>query len=131
MGPLEYIVAGQGVMPASAACREPSAPEALAGAVNALPVAALSLGTAVLALGWAPRAVLAAGTVPVVGGFILLTLADSLSWPDPVRNLSPFAHLAAVPARDPNLPAAVVMLTIAAALTALGTAGYVRRDLRG
>ena len=46
-----------------------SATEALAGAANAAPVAALSVGTAILALGWAPRAILAAGAIPVVGGF--------------------------------------------------------------
>ena len=61
---------------------------------------------------------------------MLLTLADSLSWPDSVRDLSPFAHLAAVPARDPNLAASATMLTLGAALAALGTIGYARRDLR-
>lgn len=67
-----------------------SAAEALAGAANVLPVAALSAGTALLALGWLPRAVLAAG------GFVLPTLADTLSWPIAVRALSPFTHVAFV-----------------------------------
>ena len=108
-----------------------SVTEALTGALNAVPVAALSLGMSILALGWAPRAIFALGAVPVVGGFILLTLADTLSWPEVIRDLSPFAHLAAVPARAPNVVGSVVMLSLAAALAAIGTVGYARRDVRG
>lgn len=103
--------------------------EALAGAANALPVAGLSLGAALLALGWVPHAVLAAGAVPVGGGFVLLSLADSLSWPTAVRALSPFAHVASVPAREPALTAAATMLAIAAASATVGAIGYARRDV--
>jgi ABC-2 type transport system permease protein len=102
----------------------------LAGAVNAAPVAFLSVAAAVLALGWAPRGALAIGAAPVVGGFVLYALADSLSWPDVVRDVSPFAHLAAVPAREPNVAAAMVMVALTLVVTAIGTAGYARRDLR-
>ncbi|WP_327002360.1 hypothetical protein OHA72_45705 [Dactylosporangium sp. NBC_01737] len=101
---------------------------AVAGAVNALPVAALCLGAAVLALGWLPQAVTFVGVTPAVGGFLLYTLGDSVpAW---IRWLSPFAHLARVPAAAPDLPAALAMLGIAATLTVAGVLGHHRRDLR-
>lgn len=101
---------------------------AVAGAVNGLPVAALCLGAAVLALGWFPRAVAFIGAAPAAGGFLLYALAGSV--PPWVRQLSPFAHLARVPAVPPDLPGAITMLAVAAILTGAGIAGYHRRDLR-
>jgi ABC-2 type transport system permease protein len=104
--------------------------DALRGALNVAPVALLSLGAAAVALGWAPRAVLAVGAIPSVGGFLLLSLAESLNWPDAARELSPFSHLAPVPARPADLLAAGVMLVLAAALVWAGAVGFARRDLR-
>lgn len=104
---------------------------ALAGAENTVPVAALGLGAALLALGWAPRLVTVVGSLPGVGGFLLLTLSDSFAWPRAVRDVSPFAHLSAVPAVAPDLVASAVMVTVAVVLAAVGAAGYARRDLRG
>ena len=72
---------------------------ALAGALAVVPVALLCLGAAVLALGWAPGAVVAIGVLPAAGGYLLLVFAESFRWPEWVRGISPFAHLAAVPAR--------------------------------
>jgi ABC-2 type transport system permease protein len=105
--------------------------EAVAGALNVVVVAWLSLGAAVLALGWAPRVVTHAGALPVVGGFIVWVLADTLDWPDWVGQLSPFAHLAPVPAAPPDWAAQAVMFAIAVLLTLFGLAGFARRDLRG
>ncbi|WP_222194059.1 hypothetical protein [Modestobacter italicus] len=105
--------------------------EALAGALNVLPVVALCLGAAVVALAWAPGAVLPLGSLPAVGGYLLLVLADTLGWPGWVRGISPFAHLAGVPAVPPDVPGLVGMLVLAAVLTAAGAVGYARRDLRG
>jgi ABC-2 type transport system permease protein len=102
---------------------------ALAGTVNVLPVVLLCLGAAVLALGWAPGAVAWIGSAPAVGGFLLLVIADSAGMPGWVRQLSPFAHLAAVPRTDPNWTAAAVMTIIAATLLVVGAVGYRRRDL--
>ncbi|WP_426504650.1 hypothetical protein ACPPVO_44725 [Dactylosporangium sp. McL0621] len=104
--------------------------QALAGALNALPVALLSLGAAVFALGWAPGWVAGLGLLPTAGGFLLLTLARSAGAPPWVVGLSPFAHLAPVPDTGPDIPATAIMLTAAAALIAVGAAGYRRRDLR-
>jgi len=105
--------------------------EALAGVLNVVPVALLCLGAALFALGYAPGAVLAIGVLPAAGGYLLLVFADSFRWPEAVRGLSPFAHLAPVPADPPNLVGAVGMVAVAVVLGAAGVAGYVRRDLRG
>lgn len=104
--------------------------DSLAGTANALPVALLSLGAAVLALGWLPRAVVLVGALPTVGGFIWWVLAESLDWPDGMLALSPYAHLGPVPAAPPDLPAAGIMLSITGALLVVGLVGFGRRDLR-
>jgi ABC-2 type transport system permease protein len=105
--------------------------EALAGALNVVPVALLCVGAALFALGYAPAAVLAIGVLPAAGGYLLLVFADSFRWPEAVRALSPFAHLAPAPADPPDLVGAVGMVAVAVVLGAVGVAGYVRRDLRG
>jgi ABC-2 type transport system permease protein len=104
--------------------------EAMAGALAVLPVALLCLGAALAALGWAPSAVLAIGVAPAAGGYLLLVLTDTFGWPTTVRSLSPFAHLTAVPAEPWNVPGALGMLTVAAALALAGSLRYARRDLR-
>lgn len=105
-------------------------PDAFAGTANVLPVVLLSLGAAVLALGWLPRAVVLVGALPAVGGFVWWVLAESLDWPDRVQALSPYTHLASVPAEPPDLVAAAVMVAIGLLLLAAGLVGFARRDLR-
>lgn len=105
--------------------------DALAGALGVVPIAVLCLGAAVLALGWLPGAVLAIGVLPAAGGYLLLVLADTFGWPGWIRWLSPFAHLAPVPAEPIDVAGAVSMLAVSAALAAGGLVGYARRDLRG
>ena len=104
---------------------------AMAGALNALPIAALCLGAAVAALGWMPHMVGLVGVAPAVGGFLLQVLAESAGAPRWVVELSPFAHLAPVPSTTPNWTGTAGMLVIAAGLYASGAAGYRRRDLLG
>jgi ABC-2 type transport system permease protein len=104
--------------------------DALGGVVNVVPVALLCLGAALLALGWAPGAVLPIGVLPAAGGYLLQVLADTFGWPDVVRELSPFAHLAAVPAERVDVAGALGMLVLAALLSVSGLVGYARRDLR-
>ncbi|MDO3705073.1 hypothetical protein Q3W71_25730 [Micromonospora sp. C28SCA-DRY-2] len=103
---------------------------ALAGTWNVVPLALLSLGAAVLALGGGTRAVAALGMLPTAGGFLLEVLADSLAAPSWVSRLSPYAHLSAVPEAAPDQPAAAVMLALTGAALAIGAWGYRRRDLR-
>ena len=104
---------------------------ALAGALSVLPVAMLCLGAALAALGWAPQAVVALGVLPAAGGYLLLVFAESFRWPEWVRGLSPFAHVAAVPAEPMDVGGAVGMLVVAVLLAVVGLTGYARRDLRG
>ncbi|MBF6302074.1 polyketide antibiotic transporter [Nocardia amamiensis] len=105
--------------------------DALTGAANVAPVALLALGAAVLALGWYPDAVGVIGAVPVAGGFLLDVIAQSTGAPAWVREISPFAHLAAVPDAAPDWPATAALTTITAAMAAIGLYGYAHRDLRG
>ncbi len=104
---------------------------ALAGTVNVLPVVALSLGAAVMALGLSPRAVAAVGAIPTVGGFLLLVVAEQLALPGAVLELSPFTHLAPVPATTPDWIGAIGMCAIAVVMGLIGAVAYQRRDLRG
>jgi ABC-2 type transport system permease protein len=106
-------------------------PAALSGAWNVLPVVLLSLGAATLAAGWLPRATSVAGSLPATGGFLLLVLADSVGAPGWVREVSPFAHLAAVPLDGVSWPATLVMTGLAGVLVMAGAVGYRRRDIGG
>ncbi|MEU6072743.1 hypothetical protein [Micromonospora sp. NPDC047074] len=103
---------------------------ALAGTMNVLPIAALCLGAAILALGWLPRAVALVGALPAAGGFLLQVIADSTNAPHWVGTLSPFTHLAAVPDAAPDWPGVIGMLITASVLTLAGAIGYQHRDLR-
>ncbi|MGY2083532.1 hypothetical protein [Blastococcus sp. SYSU DS0539] len=103
--------------------------ETLAGAFAVLPVALLCLGAALAALGWAPAAVLPLGVTPALGGYLLLVFSDTFGWPGAVRSLSPFAHLADVPAEPWHAVGAAGMLAVAAVLAAVGLVGYARRDV--
>lgn len=104
--------------------------DALAGALTVVPVALLCLGAALAALGWAPGAVPAVGVLPAAGGYLLLVFADTFGWPGWLRSLSPFAHLASVPAEPMDVAGAVGMVAVAVLLAVLGLVGYARRDLR-
>lgn len=103
--------------------------DALAGALNPVPVALLAAGAAVFGVGWLPSGVLAIGALPIIGGYLVNVLAQSLNGPSWIATLSPWAHLAAVPDAPPNWGATIVLLLLGAVLTALGAVGYVRRDV--
>lgn len=125
------VVAGIALWAGAAAVGSPlGLGESLSGALNTLPVTALGLGAAVAALGLAPGAVAPVGLVPGAGGFLLTVVADSVGAPSWVVGVSPFAHLAAVPAVGPDVGGAAVMTVVAAALVVAGTVGYGRRDVR-
>ncbi|MDG4782230.1 hypothetical protein O7614_21450 [Micromonospora sp. WMMD961] len=104
---------------------------ALGGAGNTLPIVLLSLGAATLAVGWVPRVTAFAGSLPAIGGFLLLVMADSVGAPGWVRGLSPFAHLAPVPLTAVDWTSTLIMTTLGVALGVAGVMGYRRRDLQG
>lgn len=103
--------------------------DSLAGALNSVPVALLAVGAAAVGVGWLPSAAAAIGALPVVGGFLVNVIMKSTNAPGWAANLSPWAHLAAVPDAPPDWAATAVFLLVGAALAALGVYGYAQRDL--
>ena len=101
----------------------------LAGA-NAVPVALLVLGIGVALFGLLPRltAPLAYGVVVVA--FALDFVGGLLELPEWMLDLSPFRHLAAVPATDMNVTAALAMLAVGILAAASGMLAFHRRDLQ-
>ena len=104
---------------------------ALAGALNVVPIAWLSLGAALFAFGWWPPLTFAVGALPAVGGFLLQVLAETLRWPSWALALSPYEHVQAVPYDSVNWAGTIAMTAIATALAVVGLLGFTRRDLRG
>ncbi len=101
----------------------------LAG-VNLIPLAWLILGIGVALFAFVPRL---AGPVTyglVVVAFALDFVGGLLDLPEWVLELSPFRHLASVPAVDLDVPAALIMLAIGLVGAALGTLVFRRRDLQ-
>ena len=103
--------------------------DSLAGALNSVPAALLAAGAAAVCVGWLPSAAGAIGALPVMAGFLVNVVIQATKPPGWVVNLSPWAHLAAVPDTPPNWAATTIFLLIGAILTGLGVYGYVRRDL--
>lgn len=103
--------------------------DSLAGAMNPLPVAFLAIGAAAVGVGWLPSAAGAIGALPIVGGILVNAIMPALNAPGRLANLSPWAHLAAVPASPPDWAGSGVLLLTGVMLTAIGVYGYVQRDL--
>ena len=103
----------------------------LEAGVNCLPVAVLFLGLGALAYALVPRASNAIAFALVGASFLwdtVLALADVPSW---VLDLSPFHHVALVPAEDLDVTGSVVMAVIGVAAAAAALARFQRRDLIG
>jgi ABC-2 type transport system permease protein len=127
---LLHVIAGLAIWIGAAITGAPlTIADALAGALNSAPVAWLGVGAAGLAVGWVPSAVGVIGALPVAGGFLLNVLGQGTGAPPWVADLSPFAHLAAVPNAAPDWGATGGFILIGAGLVALGLLGYHRRDL--
>ena len=127
---LLHIVAGLAIWTGAAITGAPlGIGAALAGALNTAPIGWLAVGAAALAVGWLPSAVGAIGALPVVGGFLLNVITQGTHAPSWLIELSPFAHLAAVPNTPPDWAAIATFTVIGATLMALGLPGYARRDL--
>lgn len=104
--------------------------DALAGALNPAPVAILAAGAAALGVGWLPSAAFTIGALPIVGGYLLNAITQSMNIPSWSAQLSPWAHLAAVPDAPPNWGATANLLLLGTILTALGIFGYAQRDIQ-
>ena len=86
------------------------------------------LGAAVLLYGVVPRA-LAAGWGVLGFAVVVLMFAEVFRFPDWLRWLSPFEHLALAPAEPFALTPFLVLLALAAVLTGLGAFAFRRRDI--
>jgi ABC-2 type transport system permease protein len=60
---------------------------------------------------------------------VVLLFGTVFRMPEWLQDLSPFHHLALVPAEDFRWPPLIVLVAIAAALTAAGIVGFTRRDV--
>ena len=93
-----------------------------------VPAVWVLVGAAVLVFGWAPRATLV--TWALVAGYAVIGMfGELLDLPGWVRDLSPFEHVPQVPADDWAVGPLVALVALAAGLTALGLAGFRRRDV--
>lgn len=101
---------------------------ARAGA-NAFPAAVFVLGAGTLLHGLAPRVAVPITYILVAASFLLEIVGSAVELPPWLLNLSVFHHVAPVPAAEPDWPAALVLVTVGAALAAVGVLAFGRRDL--
>ena len=99
--------------------------------LNALPVVVLIGGLAVFSFGLLPRLTVAITVTVTVVGYIVTLLGPALSWPAWVLNLSPFTHLAWVPAVPWAATSGIVMTCLGLVLLGIGLLAFNRRDVVG
>ena len=95
-----------------------------------MPAALVVAAAALALLGWAPRRVPLAWAL-VVGSVVLSLLGDLLGLPAWVQDVSPFTHVPRTPLAGGDALPVVLLLGVAAALTAAAVVGFRRRDLIG
>lgn len=103
--------------------------DALAMTAVQWPAGAIFLGLTALLFGLVPRATIPLGWGLLVLGLVLGQLGDLLGLPSWARDLSPFAHVPAVPIEEADPVAIAVMLAVAAASAAVGFVALRRRDV--
>jgi ABC-2 type transport system permease protein len=104
--------------------------DGLLAGVNVVPVALLVLGVGIGLFGLLPRLAPPLTYGLVVVAFLLDFVGGLLDLPAAVLELSPFRHLAAVPAVDMNVGASLVMLGVGVMAAAIGLLAFQRRDLK-
>jgi ABC-2 type transport system permease protein len=108
-----------------------TAAESLRAVLNTGSVVVLVTGLGVLTFGVLPRLTVAVPAVVTVGGYVLSLLGPALSWPGWVMDLSPFTHLAYVPAQPLAVTSAIAMTLMGCTAGLCGVAAFSRRDLVG
>ena len=103
---------------------------ALLMALNLMPLGLLILGIGVGLLGLAPRLTAPVTFGVVVVAFLLDFIGPLLNLHEAILDLSPFRHLAAVPAEPIALGPALVLLAIGVGAAALGLLAFRHRDLQ-
>lgn len=100
----------------------------LAAAVQ-LPAVLVLLGATVVLVGWVPRRASAIAWALVLASLVLGLFGELLELPAAVIELSPFAHVPAVPAEELRVVPLVVLTAVALVLAAVGLVGWRRRDI--
>ena len=104
-------------------------PAALRGSLNVVPVAVLFGGLTVLAFGLLPRATAIVAFGAVALAYVVQLFGSIAEAPGWLLDLSPFAHVAPVPALPADLTSATVMVAIGLVATAAGAVAFARRDI--
>jgi ABC-2 type transport system permease protein len=99
-------------------------------AVNAVPVAVCFLGITALVFAAVPRATTTVGFGLVGTAFTWQIIGSAVNAPQWVLDLTPFAHIAPVPAQGINAPAALVLATLGLAGCVSAVETFARRDLQ-
>ena len=105
--------------------------EGLAGGLNVLPSQVLFVGIGVLFLALAPRFGIGLLYAFVSVAFVWELFGALLSFPNWVLDLSPFHHIAPVPAKPIEGVSTLAMVAIGAGAAVLGTWRFRGRDLAG
>lgn len=107
-----------------------SAGDVRSSAANVLPVPVLFLGMAVLLHGVRPSWTVSVVGILAIGLYLVSLIGPALKWPTWVIDLSPYHHLALVPAETAAWAALGIMIGMAAVGVALGLLSYAHRDLQ-
>jgi ABC-2 type transport system permease protein len=94
-----------------------------------LPATLILAGFAVAVFGLLPRLSVGLAWAALAVSLILGQLGELLNLPQAVRDLSPFAHVPALPAAELSAGPLLALAAVAVALAALGLQGFRRRDL--
>ena len=105
--------------------------DAMRSVLNTVPAVVLIGGLSVFAFGLLPRLTVAIPVTVTVAGCLVTLLGPALSWPAWVLNLSPFTHLALVPAVPLAATAGVVMTCVGTVFLGAGLLAFRRRDVVG
>jgi polyether ionophore transport system permease protein len=108
-----------------------SFPRLLEAGVNCLPVALLFLGVAGLAYAAIPRASTGIAYGVVAVAFLWQLFGSLVGAPKWLVDITPFAHVAAVPAQSFRVGAAAVMVGAGVLAGLIAIATFERRDLLG
>ncbi|MEM9746630.1 MAG: ABC transporter permease, partial [Actinomycetota bacterium] len=104
------------------------APSLLGAGLSYVPALLVVVGVGVAITGWSPRATGITWAL-VAGSLVIGMFGPLLDLPTWVSNLSPFEHVALVPAESSAVVPLVLLSAVAAGLAAVGLAGIDRRDL--
>ena len=104
---------------------------AMRSVLNTLPFVVLIGGLAVFSFGLLARLTVAIPVTVTVVGYVVTLLGPALSWPAWVLNVSPFTHLALVPAVPWAATSGIVMTCLGLVLLSLGLLAFNRRDVIG